>query len=162
RLLAPSQGPHRARLAHLSGPLGQRTPPRPRLHFVRSQRRARPLLRRLQPALRSRRRRRLRLPLPAAPLRSRPLPQLALSARRRPRSLHLSRRAFHRPAALARPARLRRRNRRTLPSTRRHAVHLSRRYLAARFAFAARRTRRTTPCAHHHRAETENPDAPHL
>jgi hypothetical protein len=63
---------------------GQRTSPRPGFHFAPGQRRARPLLRRLQPALRpSRRRIRSRLPLPAAPLRSRPLPGLALSTRRR-------------------------------------------------------------------------------
>ena len=50
---------------------------------------------------------------------------------RRPRSHRHSRRALHRPAALARPSRLRRRNRRTLPSARRHAARLSRRHSAA-------------------------------
>src|ERR1039458_8982443 len=68
RLLSPGQGPHRTRLARLSGPSGQRTSSRPRHHLGASQRRARPLLRRLQPALRSSRRRRpLRLSLLAPP-----------------------------------------------------------------------------------------------
>src|SRR5437660_8296946 len=70
RPLAASQGPHRTHLAHLPGPSGQRTPPRPRHHRAARQYRARPVLCRLQPALRPHRHLcRSRLPLPATPLR---------------------------------------------------------------------------------------------
>ena len=116
------------------------TSPRPCHHFARSQHRARPLLRRLQPALRPAPRRcRARLPLPAPPLRSRPLPQLALSTRRRRRSHRHPRRELHRPAALARPSRLCRRNRRTCASSGRQSARLSRRPASAHAASAARR-----------------------
>src|SRR5665811_1834658 len=117
RLLASSQGPHRTRLAHWPGPSGQRTSPGPGRHFGTSQWGARPLLRRSQAALRPPcHRRRLRFSLPAAPLRSGPLPQLALSTRGRRRSHRHLRRPLHRAAALTRPSWLRRRNRRTLAS----------------------------------------------
>src|ERR1017187_2720354 len=162
-LLAPSQGPHRARLAHLAGPPGQRTTPGRRRHLGPSQRRAGKVLRRLQPALPpSRRRSGLRLPPPTPPLRSRPLPEPALSPRGQRRSHRHSGRALDRSAPTARPSRLRRRNRRTLPSVRRHPAHLSRRRFTAGSALAPRRTRPTPPCAPHLGAETKNPDAPHL
>ncbi len=139
RLFAPGQGPHRARLAHLPGPTGQRTSSRPGRYLGASQHWARPVLRRLQPALRpSRRRRRLRLPPAAPPLRSGPLPRLALRTRGQPRSHRHFGPALDRAAAPARPSRLRRRNRRTRASTRRHAAHLSRRSLADRFAASPR------------------------
>ena len=93
------------------------------------QRRARPLLRRLQPALRP-------SPPPRPRATSAPCPRRfdlarCLSLRyqrvvgRRPRH-HLGR-PFHRAAALALPSRLRRRNRRTLPPARWHPARLSRR-----------------------------------
>ena len=163
RLLSSSQGPHRARLAHLSGPPGQRTSPRPRHHPAAGQRRACPLLRRLQSALRpSPRRCRFRLSPPAPPLRPRPLPQPALPAGRGRRSHRHLRRAVDPVATLARSSRLRWRNRRTLPSTRRRVARLSRRHLADRSAFHFRRTRRTPPCAAHLRTETKTHDASHL
>src|SRR5664280_1669485 len=151
------------RLAHWPGPSGQRTSPGPGRHFGTSQCGARPLLRRSQAALRpSCHRGHLRLSLLAAPLRSGPLPQLALSARRRRRPHRYLRRARHRAAALARPSRLRRRNRRTLASARWRAARLSRRRSAAHPAAATGRILRPPPCAHPHRAETKNPDASHL
>ena len=73
-----------------------------------------------------------------------------------------SARELYRPASVARPSRLCSRNRRTLPSARRHAARLSRRPLAHHTASRPPRTRRPPPCASHHRAEKKNPDAPHL
>src|ERR1700687_4709286 len=143
RLLSPSQGPHRTRLAPLPGPSGQRTAPRPRHHLAPSQCRTRPVLCRLQPTLcSSRHPSRFRLPLPAAPLRSRPLPGLALSTRRGCRPHRNLRRAGHRPAPLARPSRLCRRNRRARASLGWHAARLSRRSATSRSASATPRTRR--------------------
>src|ERR1700674_268438 len=131
RLLSPSQRPHRTCLAHLPRPAGQRTPPRPCSHVATGQRRACPLLRRLQLALRpSRCRFRARLPLLAAPLRPCPLPQPALPASRLRRSHRHLGRPVHRLATLARSSRLRWRNRRTLASTRWRVARLSRRHLA--------------------------------
>src|SRR5271165_6281220 len=162
-LLAPGQRPHRTRLAHLPGPSGQRTSPRPRHHLAASQRCARSLLRRLQPALcPARGRRHARLSLPAPPLRSGPLPQLALPARRRRRPHRQLRRPRHRPAALARPSRLRRRNRRTLAPARWYAARLSRRRSAVGPAAAAARIFGPPPGSTHHGAETKTHDAPHL
>ena len=103
-----------------------------------------------------------RLPPPAPPLRSRPLPQLALSTRRRRRSHRHLGRELHRPAALARPSRLCRRNRRTRPSPRRQAPRLSRRPASARPASAPRRICRPPPCAPHHAAETKNAHTAYL
>src|ERR1700691_2363172 len=163
RLLAPSQGPHRARLAHLPGPPGQRTSPRAGRHFGRGQRRAENLLRPLQPPLRpSRRPGRQRLPPPASPLRPQPLSGPALPTRRRRRSHGHFGRAVDPAAAASRPPRLRRRNRRTFPSTRWHPARLSRRRLAARSALAAGRTPPATPAAPDLGAEKKNPDAPRL
>jgi len=110
----------------------------------------------------SRRRCGLRLPPLAPPLRSGPLPQLALPARRQRRSHRHLGRACHRPAPVARPSRLRRRNCRTLPPVRRHPANLSRRHLTAGSALATRRTRPTPPCAHLFGAEKKKPHAPHL
>src|ERR1019366_3104748 len=163
RLLASSQGPHRTRLAHWPGPSGQRTSPGPDRHFGTSQWGARPLLRRSQAALRPPcHRRRLRLSLLAAPLRSGPLPQLALPARGRRRPPRHSGRSRHPTPTLARPSRLRRRNRRTLASTRWHATRLSRRRSAAHSVAAAGRIFRPPPCSTHHGAETKTHDASHL
>ena len=79
------------------------------------------------PALRPSRRRCLfGLPLSAPPLRSRPLPELALSTPGRSRSHRHLRRPCRRPAAFAGPSWLCRRNRRTIPSARRHLARLSR------------------------------------
>ncbi len=86
-----------------------------------------------------------RLPPPSPPLRSLPLSRLALSTRRRRRSHRHLRRELHPPAASARPARLRRRNRRTRASPGRHAPRLSWRSAPARAISAARRTRRSPP-----------------
>jgi len=108
------------------------------------------------------RRCRARLPLPAPPLRSRPLPQLALSTRRRRRSHRHPRRELHRPAALARPSRLCRRNRRTCASSGRQSARLSRRPASAHAASAARRTCRSPPQAPDLGAEKEKTDASHL
>src|SRR5437868_1530294 len=163
RLLAPGQRPHRARLAHLSGPSGQRTSPRPGRHFGGGQRRTGELLRRLQPPLRSSRRPcRLGFSPPAAPLRPLPLPRPALSAPGQCRSHRRSGHTLHRAAAPARSPRLRRRNRRPFPSARRHPPHLSRRPFADGFAPAPARTRPTPPCGHPLGAETKTQDAPHL
>src|SRR5437588_570396 len=163
RLLAPGQRPHRARLAHLSGPSGQRTSPRPGRHFGGGQRRTGELLRRLQPPLRSSRRPcRLGFSPPAAPLRPLPLPRPALSAPGQCRSHRRSGHTLHRAAAPARPPRPRRRNRRPFPSARRHPPHLSRRPFADGFAPAPARTRPTPPCGHPLGAETKTQDAPHL
>lgn len=105
---------------------------------------ARPLLRRLQSALRpSPRLGRLRLSLPA---RRFDLARcLALSTRSRTRSHRHLGRLCHCPASLARPSRLCRRNRRTLASTGGHAARLSRGCSTARSAAATRRTRPTRP-----------------
>jgi len=98
RLLSPGQRPHRARLAHLSDRLvSELRLARPPL--ARSQHRARPLLRRLQPRFAGPRRCR-------ADFRSLPRrfdlarASAALSTRRRRRSHRHPRRELHRPAAL--------------------------------------------------------------
>jgi hypothetical protein len=121
------------------------------------------LLRRLQLTLRpSRRRIRSRLPLLAAPLRSRPLSGLALPARgdRRPHR-HLGR-ACHRPAALVRPSRLSRRNRRTFTPLGRPVTCISRTSTSARTTLAAGRACRTPPPGQLPRHRKEKRPRPYL
>jgi transposase len=65
--------------------------------------------------------------------------------------------ACHRPAPVARPSRLRRRNRRTLPSVGRHPPRLSRRRSPACPALAAPRTCPTSPCTDYFGAEKKIP-----
>ena len=101
-------------------------------------------------------------------LRSRPLPQLALSTRRRRRSHHHSGRAVDRAAASARPSRLRRRNRRTLPSPRRQCcASIAETLSCSRRPSPLRRTRRAPSQAplpprrnEKRRASTTSPAAP--
>ena len=97
---------------------------------------------------------------PAPPLRSRPLPQLALPARRRRRPHRHLGRPLHRPATLARPSRLRRRNRRTLASARWHPARLSRRLLCCSPSLCRCKNTPIAALLHAPRRRNENPRCP--
>ena len=138
---SPQPRPHRTRLAHLSGPPGQRTSSRPPPPFP-GQCRARSLLRRLQPALRpSRRPGRLRLPLayPAASI-SPAVSPCTIDGRRRQPLRHLG---AHSIASAPLPGHaVTPEKPSNSPSPRWHAPRLSSRSAPARAISAARRTRR--------------------
>ncbi len=80
----------------------------------------------------------------------------------RRRSHRYLRRQLHRPATLARTARLRPRNRRTRASLGRQAARLSWRPAPGRAAPAARRICRPPPCVTDHGAEKKNPHTAYL
>jgi hypothetical protein len=121
------------------------------------------VLRRLQPALRPfcrRSRLPVSFPCPAASIS--PVASACTTSAWLHRSHRHPKRPYHLPAALAGPAWLCRRNRRTVASAGPHLAQLSRRSPSPRAAPAASRTCRTPPCPHHHGTEKKNPEASHL